>query len=252
LTDIQAIKKVLRNECDVHIRAFGLFYLDEHSQPQTLSYGLDEIAQAKLFSNNTLREIAIDYENQGRMIISESGEIQKVLDMTNDIDNQLDAEYDDDQVNLSNSSGSFDRNLSQHPSTQSSGYLQQRDHDSFHSLKRRRSTVNSYPNTAGYDSSASSEGRQVMLPPSDEPQFRCLCLGDKDQVDAWFQTRFKQLQQLHCKVVAKAWMKVIEPKKQTNYPYNKGMEAKPPWWPDIRHKEPDHISKTGEEFCYSL
>jgi hypothetical protein len=63
----------------------------------------------------------------------------------------------------------------------------------------------------------------------------------------WYSSKFDSLQQQTCKVVVKAWIKVIEPKKQTRYPYNKGNEGKPPWWPqDLRHKEPDHLVKFGQ------
>ena len=45
-------------------------------------------------------------------------------------------------------------------------------------------------------------------------------------------------------MIAKEWVKVIEPKKQTRFPYNKGDAGKPTWWPaDVRHKEPDHLMK---------
>ncbi|PWN37111.1 uncharacterized protein FA14DRAFT_10053 [Meira miltonrushii] len=61
---------------------------------------------------------------------------------------------------------------------------------------------------------------------------------------AFLELRFSQLQQGMCKTVAKAWIKVIEPKKQTRCPYNKGEEGKPDWWPEgVRHKEPDHLMK---------
>ncbi|PWN48800.1 hypothetical protein IE53DRAFT_176558 [Violaceomyces palustris] len=61
---------------------------------------------------------------------------------------------------------------------------------------------------------------------------------------AFFELRFGQLQQGVCKTVAKAWIKIIEPKKQTRCPYNKGEEGKPSWWPEgVRHKEPDHLMK---------
>ena len=63
----------------------------------------------------------------------------------------------------------------------------------------------------------------------------------------WYASKFDSLQQQTCKVVVKAWIKVIEPKKQTRYPYNKGNEGKPPWWPqELRHKEPDHLVKFGQ------
>ncbi|PWN89583.1 hypothetical protein FA10DRAFT_148300 [Acaromyces ingoldii] len=61
---------------------------------------------------------------------------------------------------------------------------------------------------------------------------------------AFLELRFSQLQQGMCKTVAKAWIKIIEPKKQTRCPYNKGEEGKPDWWPaGVRHKEPDHLMK---------
>lgn len=73
-----------------------------------------------------------------------------------------------------------------------------------------------------------------------------LAIGNSEEVTAFFETRFRQMQQLTCKVVAKAWIKVIEPKKQSNFPYNRGDESKPAWWPsNARHKEPDHLMKPG-------
>lgn len=81
-------------------------------------------------------------------------------------------------------------------------------------------------------------------PNSSNPEYRALTIGDSEEVIAFLETRFRQLQQLVCKIVAKAWIKVIEPKKQTRFPYNKGVEAKPLWWPEsVRHREPDHLKK---------
>ncbi|WFD34382.1 hypothetical protein MCUN1_001221 [Malassezia cuniculi] len=75
--------------------------------------------------------------------------------------------------------------------------------------------------------------------PSHEIVFR-----DERERTEFFELRFSQLQQVMCKMVAKAWIKVIEPKKQTRCPYNKGEEGRPAWWPaDVRHKEPDHLMK---------
>ncbi|KTW31540.1 hypothetical protein T552_00182 [Pneumocystis carinii B80] len=76
-------------------------------------------------------------------------------------------------------------------------------------------------------------------------RYRSLVIGDTAEVIAFMESRFKQLQQSVCKIVAKAWIKVIEPKKQTRYPYNRGDRSKPSWWPEnIRHKEPDHLMKS--------
>ena len=66
-------------------------------------------------------------------------------------------------------------------------------------------------------------------------------------IDDYYISRFAALQQATCKLVVKAWIKVIEPKKQMKFPYNKGEELRPAWWPEgVRHREPDHLSKTGE------
>jgi hypothetical protein len=55
------------------------------------------------------------------------------------------------------------------------------------------------------------------------------------------------IQQLACKQIAKAWIKVCEPKKQSHYPYRGGTPTAPPWWPlTSRHKEPYHLKKEGE------
>ena len=82
------------------------------------------------------------------------------------------------------------------------------------------------------------------MDPTSNGDYRPIVIGNCDEVGTFFETRFRQLQQLVCKIVAKAWIKVIEPKKQTRFPYNRGEESKPSWWPDdVRHKEPDHLMK---------
>ncbi|KAN0065859.1 hypothetical protein ACQY0O_000990 [Thecaphora frezii] len=78
---------------------------------------------------------------------------------------------------------------------------------------------------------------------SHPPQFD-VRLENEAARTAFLELRFGQLQQGVCKTVAKAWIKIIEPKKQTRCPYNKGEEGKPTWWPEgVRHKEPDHLMK---------
>ncbi|KAI5790183.1 hypothetical protein EDC01DRAFT_616572 [Geopyxis carbonaria] len=75
-------------------------------------------------------------------------------------------------------------------------------------------------------------------------EYKPLHIYDNDAVTTFYMTRLRQMQQLMCKVVSKAWIKVIEPKKQSNFPYNRGDESKPSWWPrEVRHKEPDHLMK---------
>lgn len=68
----------------------------------------------------------------------------------------------------------------------------------------------------------------------------------EEAVDAYLTGKFEELQQAGCKRVAKAWIKSLEPKKQTRFPYQLGDKSKPAWWPaDIRHREPDHLLKGG-------
>ena len=93
-----------------------------------------------------------------------------------------------------------------------------------------------------------SSGSDIEETVSQE-DFQQLAIADQDAVTTFYMTRLRQMQQLMCKVVAKAWIKVIEPKKQSNFPYNRGDESKPSWWPsEVRHKEPDHLMKPGEFF----
>ena len=74
-----------------------------------------------------------------------------------------------------------------------------------------------------------------------------LRIGDEDEVTNFYRSRLQQLQQLGCKMIAKAWIKTIEPRKQTKHPYRGGPERAPSWWPaTTQHKEPDHLLKQGE------
>lgn len=91
-------------------------------------------------------------------------------------------------------------------------------------------------------------------------------IGDEKAVMAFFRRILADGQQGLCKKLAKWWIRAINPNKQTNYPYAKGPERKPPWWPltppnnaagvatkgtmengFVRHKEPDHLAKPGND-----
>lgn len=91
-------------------------------------------------------------------------------------------------------------------------------------------------------------------------------IDEEEKVVAFLYSRFLQVQQNVGKVIAKAWIKAICPKKQGNYPYvdsnprpeqprakkaYEGPPRIPTFWPDIkkcRHREPDHTSKKGKRF----
>ncbi len=83
---------------------------------------------------------------------------------------------------------------------------------------------------------------------------RGLRIGNTEEVFEYYQTRLKDIQQNACKLIAKAWVRLIEPKKQSNHPYTAGDEKAPDWWPKpwgptkddkVRHVEPDHLLKRG-------
>mgnify|MGYP002477617394 CR=1 FL=1 len=67
-----------------------------------------------------------------------------------------------------------------------------------------------------------------------------------DELDAWFVERFNELWHKVDKLVCKSWIKTVEPNKSSRFQYQKGDAHKPGWWPhDLRHKEPDHLTKPG-------
>ena len=79
-----------------------------------------------------------------------------------------------------------------------------------------------------------------------------LRIGDTAEVEKFYAVRFKDMQQSSCKVMGKAFVKLVEPKKQTHHPYTKGDAKAPPWWPKstgelhVRHREPDHLLRPGK------
>lgn len=94
-------------------------------------------------------------------------------------------------------------------------------------------------------STPASIGNSLTRQSTPAPPMHTLTLAP-DAIDNYYTSRFAALQQATCKLVVKAWIKVIEPKKQMKFPYNKGEDLKPTWWPEgVRHREPDHLSKTG-------
>lgn len=92
------------------------------------------------------------------------------------------------------------------------------------------------------------------------PSASVIRVDDEARLKKYYEKAFDSFQQLNCRVIAKAFIKLVEPRKQVNYPYN-GRRAssspggerradpeltKPPWWPvGVTHKEPDHLLKPG-------
>ncbi|CCH60903.1 hypothetical protein TBLA_0D04060 [Henningerozyma blattae CBS 6284] len=71
-----------------------------------------------------------------------------------------------------------------------------------------------------------------------------LNLNNKRELQSYIYNGLKLLRQVPCKTISKIWIKIIEPKKKTKFPYIKGNSTKPEWWPsDVEHREPDHLQK---------
>ncbi|KAJ5496558.1 hypothetical protein N7463_008545 [Penicillium fimorum] len=79
---------------------------------------------------------------------------------------------------------------------------------------------------------------------------------DCNSLRKYYAKAFQNLQQTNCRALAKAYIKLVEPRKQVCFPYNGRVvvggairqldpdAAKPPWWPPrVRHREPDHLLK---------
>ncbi|KAK3179416.1 hypothetical protein K4F52_009161 [Lecanicillium sp. MT-2017a] len=123
------------------------------------------------------------------------------------------------------------------------------------SERRRSSAFGEWENSAR---SGRKRPRPRNQPPEDDdiPMMvssrRGIKIGDTAAVWSFYEQRFKNCQQTACKLIAKAWVKAVEPKKQSTHPYTGSDEKAPDWWPKpwgptkddkVRHKEPDHLYK---------
>ncbi|KAI1180383.1 hypothetical protein F4777DRAFT_598321 [Nemania sp. FL0916] len=95
---------------------------------------------------------------------------------------------------------------------------------------------------------------------------RGIKISDSSTIYAFYDHYFKGCQQTACKILSKAWIKAVAPKKQSTHPYTKGDDSRPDWWPKtyrklgenteryLLHKEPDHIGKDERVFllCHIL
>ncbi|KAK3692101.1 hypothetical protein B0T22DRAFT_4198 [Podospora appendiculata] len=80
---------------------------------------------------------------------------------------------------------------------------------------------------------------------------RGINIGNAEEVWSFYDLRFRNCQQTACKLIGKAWVKAVAPKKQSTHPYTG--DRIPDWWPTgpfgsgktdyVRHREPDHLLK---------
>ncbi|KAI0388396.1 hypothetical protein F5Y17DRAFT_474939 [Xylariaceae sp. FL0594] len=67
---------------------------------------------------------------------------------------------------------------------------------------------------------------RISVPPK-----RGIAIGDDKAVYAFYDERLRLCLQSACKTIAKAWVKALEPRKQSKYPYTRGLDSAPEWWP---------------------
>ena len=143
-------------------------------------------------------------------------------------------------------------------SSESHRYRKTRSDDSDEdvSSSSRRKKRARYPHSRGWREQ-SNDDTPIPVPVQKTQQLR---IGDSAEVEKFYACRFKDMQQSSCKVMGKAFVKLVEPKKQTHHPYTKGDGKAPPWWPPttgddnvkVRHKEPDHLLKPGRWWCFHV
>ncbi|KAI0146011.1 hypothetical protein F4776DRAFT_660882 [Hypoxylon sp. NC0597] len=115
------------------------------------------------------------------------------------------------------------------------------DDGNYKARKRPRASVRREPDNFEDEPAASSSSSK-----------KGITINDDKAIWQFYEDRFKGIQQSACKLIAKAWVKAVEPKKQSTHPYTGADEKAPDWWPKpwgpgkehrVRHKEPDHLYK---------
>ncbi|CAG8236794.1 unnamed protein product [Penicillium olsonii] len=127
--------------------------------------------------------------------------------------------------------------------------IRQAESGLFKRQKNNSSISQQIPHEKGSENNDFLNGTAEMTP---------LRIGDTENVVAYYQNALKNFQQLNCCMIAKAFIKLIDPRKQSRHPYNGRKlplgsgpgtacdpeKTKPEWWPTgVMHKEPDHLRK---------
>ncbi|KAL1963362.1 hypothetical protein VTN77DRAFT_8378 [Rasamsonia byssochlamydoides] len=122
----------------------------------------------------------------------------------------------------------------------------------FHQNKRQRRSAKRRDQRGVY-----ADVDYDVVPLSPPIRRTAIRVDDEPRMKKYYEKAFEAFQQLNCRVIAKAFIKLVEPRKQVNHPYN-GRRAssgssperadpeltKPKWWPSgVTHKEPDHLLK---------
>ncbi|CZR51410.1 uncharacterized protein PAC_01285 [Phialocephala subalpina] len=91
------------------------------------------------------------------------------------------------------------------------------------------------------------EANDDVLEPFYVPWF--VDIRNSEEVEKFYIARFNDMQHGSSRMMARAFVELLEPQKQRHYPYAKGNDKAPPWWPKttgekrVQHEEPDQLLK---------
>ncbi|KAL2839940.1 hypothetical protein BJY01DRAFT_24278 [Aspergillus pseudoustus] len=128
-------------------------------------------------------------------------------------------------------------------------YAYSHTHDmSYHRhSKRRKASAHDPALEMSFSERFPEPAKPVVSPPT--TNMVAVQIGDTEKVLEYYETALRHFQQINCRLIAKHFIKHIEPRKQVKHPYNGGESqnpevTKPDWWPaGVMHKEPDHLKK---------
>ncbi|KAJ6785044.1 hypothetical protein PWT90_11024 [Aphanocladium album] len=210
------IDEALRRQCGVPVRRYFIAAAADDGNPSTLVSGGHKLPEA---------------------VIAQFFDAGKFLQVMNRVENGADPMLDD---SFSQEEPVFNRHI----------FNQRR------AVDRRRSSAFGDWGSPARSGRKRPRPRNPLNEDDDTPMTvssrRGIKIGDSDAVWSFYEQRFKNCQQTACKLIAKAWVKAVEPKKQSTHPYTGSDEKAPDWWPKpwgptkddkVRHKEPDHLYK---------
>ena len=126
----------------------------------------------------------------------------------------------------------------------------------FANRRQKRARASTEAGSKSQSSERGSKAARVQSTQTSEKKLIQLEIGKAEDVEHWIIEAFDAVQQVTCRLIAKLWIKKIEPKKQSAHPYNGGLpkdevkdpnRTRPSYWPlEVPHKEPDHIQKIRE------
>ncbi|TVY32091.1 Uncharacterized protein LSUB1_G008706 [Lachnellula subtilissima] len=220
--DTKAVEHALRECAQIPVKEFALIVMQDNGEQKTYSSTSLKPHWPKIFTERFKR----DFHQCARWANAEGSYPNSVYGQEGMYDLDFDSGHEYRRQSASGESSSEMPHRFRNHQSRSVG-----SNDDQVSGKRKRTRYLTDENTT--------------IPPVQK--FQHLVIGDDVEVEKFYFLRFKDLQQSSCKVMAKAFVKLVEPKKQTHHPYTKGAERAPPWWPPltgenaVKHKEPDHL-----------